>query len=362
MWRPPWRSRSVAGPDEVVDWPGGWRPDPGSPAMVVGDLAVDMTATMASEPAGWDSNSPTMNLNPGGSAGNVAGALSRLAVPVELCAGVGDDVYGLFATDALRAGGVDVGSVSVIPGAFTLVVVAVADLVGERHFWLYPATGVAASHRITMTEEAAGRAQGAGWLHVSGAVMSDEPARSTALALMEVARASGVPTSLDLNIRTSDGSVAEDYLAAIRVGVGHAAVVFGSVAEELPAVAGGATTEESLNTHAGDGGIAVGRMGARGAILAVGGRHGVTLEEFAAREVAAVSTLGAGDVFDAGFIAAALEGCSPRQATRWGVDLSAACVASEETYAHLRRDMLDGATARPNSPRSAGAARHASAR
>ena len=76
---------------------------------------------------------------------------------------------------------------------------------------------------FVMTDELAARARQAGWLHTSGAVMSDEPARSTALALMEVARAraAGVPvhrpwvdgggasrrrtTSLDLNIRTSDG-------------------------------------------------------------------------------------------------------------------------------------------------------------
>ncbi len=314
--------------------------------MVVGDLAVDMTATMASAPPAWDSNSPTMDLNAGGSAGNVAGALGRLGVPVELCAGVGDDAYGTFATNALRHGGVEVRSVTVVPDAFTLVVIAIADLAGERHFWLYPATETAASHRFVMTDELAGRARQAGWLHVSGAVMSDEPARSTALGLLEAARAAGVPASLDLNIRTSDGVVAEDYLASIRAGVAHATVVFGSVAEELPAVAGGATTEENLTALAGDGTIAVGRMGARGAILAVPGPNGVAFEEFAARHVEAVSTLGAGDTFDAGFIAAALAGHSPRLATRWGVDLAAACVSSEETYAHLRRDMLDG-TANP---------------
>lgn len=157
--------------------------------------------------------------NAGGSAGNVAGALGRLGVPVELCAGVGGDAYGAFATRALRTGGVDVRGVTVVPGAFTLVVIAVADLAGERHFWLYPATEVAASHRFEMTDELADRARSAGWLHVSGAVMSDEPARSTALALLEVARAAGVPTSLDPNIRTSDGTVADDYLASIRAGI-----------------------------------------------------------------------------------------------------------------------------------------------
>ena len=62
--------------------------------MVVGDVAVDMTATMASEPVAWDSNSPTMDLNAGGSAGNVAGALGGRSSAVPSPDGVALEEFG----------------------------------------------------------------------------------------------------------------------------------------------------------------------------------------------------------------------------------------------------------------------------
>jgi sugar/nucleoside kinase (ribokinase family) len=44
-----------------------------------------------------------------------------------------------------------------------------------------------------------------------------------------------------------------------------------------------------------------------------------------------VSGAGAGDAFDAGLIAALLEGCDPREAVRWGSALGASCVRTVST-------------------------------
>src|SRR3954464_5558903 len=47
-------------------------------------------------------------LNIGGGAGNAAVALARLGVRAAICARVGDDIFGRFATETLRDNGVDV--------------------------------------------------------------------------------------------------------------------------------------------------------------------------------------------------------------------------------------------------------------
>lgn len=52
-------------------------------------------------------------LNIGGGAANTAMALSRLSVPASICARVGDDAFGRFATETLQAAGVESSAVKI---------------------------------------------------------------------------------------------------------------------------------------------------------------------------------------------------------------------------------------------------------
>src|SRR5438309_1446160 len=52
-------------------------------------------------------------LNIGGGAANAAVGLSRLGVRAAICARVGDDIFGRFATETLRDHGVDVRALKV---------------------------------------------------------------------------------------------------------------------------------------------------------------------------------------------------------------------------------------------------------
>ena len=56
-------------------------------------------------------------LNVGGGAANTAVDLSRLGVRAAICAKVGDDAFGRFATETLSRRGVDVRALMVDPGA-----------------------------------------------------------------------------------------------------------------------------------------------------------------------------------------------------------------------------------------------------
>jgi sugar/nucleoside kinase (ribokinase family) len=64
-------------------------------------------------------------LNIGGGAANTAADLARLGVRTEICARVGDDIFGRFATESLRSSGVDATAVAIdptLPTSQTLIV------------------------------------------------------------------------------------------------------------------------------------------------------------------------------------------------------------------------------------------------
>ena len=56
-------------------------------------------------------------LNIGGGAANTAVDLARLGVTAAVCARVGDDIFGRFATETLRAHGVDARALMIDPAA-----------------------------------------------------------------------------------------------------------------------------------------------------------------------------------------------------------------------------------------------------
>ena len=180
-----------------------WR-RPGVPdpyVVVLGDLNVDLTLALPdrSAPA-----SERLVREPrqtgGGTAGNTAAALARLGVPVEFAGSVGDDGFGRWLVDDLRAAGVGTRGLVVTRDAPTCQVIAMVEPDGERYLVVWPLDGGALT-RLAPGDVDRGLVAGAAWLHTTGMCLRASPVASSVLTAMRVARDAGVPVSIDLNLR-----------------------------------------------------------------------------------------------------------------------------------------------------------------
>lgn len=274
--------------------------------IVLGDVNVDLLIHLPDYQHGSrDLTRSVPQLMGGGTGANTAVALARLGVPVSFAGAIGDDGFGHWIQRDFAAEGVNTDGLIVLPDAFTPQVIAMIQPDGERHLVIFPNTGGAhtlhAPEHLNRTQ-----IEGAGWLHTTGMCLRASPVRETILEGMRIAKAAGVKTSLDLNLRIElwgyDDEVRQTVEAAIRL----ADVVFGSGDEEIIPVGGADTVEAAalhLSSWEGQRTI-VARLGERGSLAVA---HGL-IHRAPAVPVTVVDTIGAGDVFDAGFIAAMLNG------------------------------------------------------
>jgi sugar/nucleoside kinase (ribokinase family) len=242
----------------------------------------------------------------GGSGGITAHALARLGVPVRLLADVGDDVFGRDLTTRLANDGVDTSSVgtSALPTGLSVILSdgaerATLTLVGAIDAppppWRSPADLPAARH-----------------LHVASFYL--QPRRAAVLpTLLLLARAAGLSTSLDTNFdpaRSFDGL--RDVLPHVDYLLPNRTELLGIAA----ALSVDDTTDllEAARRVTAFGPTVVVKDGADGAVLVRpdGSHH----HEPGGRS-ALVDTTGAGDSFNAGFLAALLDGRDEETALRW---------------------------------------------
>ncbi len=273
--------------------------------LVLGDANVDMVIRLPAGEAATQQEPP--QLYGGGSAANTAVALARLGLPVAFAGAVGEDGYGHWVRQDLQQEGIDTHLLRLAPQAFTLMAMAIIDARGERRLFIWPPTGAAhIFYRTTDLEP--DRLSSAAWLHTSGICLRYPPLCDTILEAMRLARQAGVPISLDLNLRIETFGMSaadrERFWQAIRL----ADVVFGGAEEEIMPLTGTADPDQAaraLSAHAGGNRTVVARLGSRGALAAANG----AVCYAPAFPVQVVDTLGAGDAFDGGFIAARLAGC-----------------------------------------------------
>jgi fructokinase/2-dehydro-3-deoxygluconokinase len=197
-------------------------------------------------------------------------------------------------------------------------VLALVEPDGERMLVVWPPKGGAHVH-LRPDHVNPDMLKNAAWLHTSGMVLREMPVRDTVLHAMQIAREAGVPVSLDLNLRLELWGWGDDIRATLDRALPLADVIFGSGQEEIVPVAGvdpesSDSVEAAAYTLSADGRTVVARLGAAGA-LAVAPDERVHVSAF---PVDVVDTVGAGDVFDAGFIAARLGGHDLAAALRWG--------------------------------------------
>lgn len=284
-------------------------------AIVLGDANADMVICLPDRAQSHpDMSGSRPQLFGGGSAANAAVALARLGVPTAFVGAVGDDGYGRFVCDAFAAEGIDTRGVIPVPDAFTAMVIAMVEPSGERLIVVWPpdrgADNLLRPEDIDPSQIRAGR-----WLHTSGMCLRASPVREAVLHAMRIAHEAGVPVSLDLNLRLELWGWADDIRAMTEQAVALADVVFGSAAEEIAPLAGVDAVEDAARILAAGQRTVVARQGGQGALAALPDGNIVRAPAFA---VPVVDTIGAGDAFDGGFIAARLAGLPVADALRWG--------------------------------------------
>ena len=234
----------------------------------------------------------------GGIAANAARAVARLGGRAALVSRVGDDLPGRAVRADLAAEGIDVSTVHELPGARTSLSAVIIDPSGER--MLVNDTDPRVLRGLEGVPPAA--------FDGADAVLADTRWADGARLATAAARERGVPGVLDFD-RVPDHGGTEDLLAL----ASH--VVFGR--QGLAVLAGTDDIAAGLR-HA--------RARCRAAWLAVtAGAEGAywldaggEVRHVPGFAVAAVDTLGAGDIFHAAFTLALAEGRGEADATRFG--------------------------------------------
>ncbi len=276
--------------------------------VVVGDIAVDIVSRLSRPLVRGSDAAATVRIMPGGSGANVAVWLARLGQPVTFIGRVGADPFGEWLAADLRREGVNPALV-IDRARGTGVIQVLVEPDGERT--MAPDRGANAVWSPSDIPEAL--IAGASLLHLVGYVLLDEASRCGALTAAAAAAAHGVPISLDPS----------SHAPLLALGAGGLWSMMGQVEVLLPnrqeaqALSGTpdlAGALVALGQHARVTAIKLDKDGC----IARAGDH---ICRAAAPRATIVNATGAGDAFDAAFLACWLAGGDTEAACRAGVAL-----------------------------------------
>jgi sugar/nucleoside kinase (ribokinase family) len=234
----------------------------------------------------------------GGSAAITASGCARLGLATVLLAAVGDDVFGAVTRQHLSAFGVRLESPATASPTGLSVHLSAAD---DRAILTLPGA-IPALRPDDVTDELLAAAR-----HVHVGSLYLQPALAAGLAgVFKRARALGVGTSLDTNW---DPAGRWDSIADL---LGQTDVFLPNAAELL-AITGAGDVEAAAAGLVAGGTTVVMKDGARGARAWWPGGSCAA----AGRAVRVVDTAGAGDSFNAGFLAGRLAGLATEEAVGW---------------------------------------------
>ena len=257
---------------------------------------------------------PTPCLQGGGTSANTAVALSRLGIPTSFLGTIGEDQYGKYICGDFAAEGIDTSQLIVDPALNTVGVFAFIDETGERYLWGWPRVDQAFKV-IDRSRVDFDVVRTADWVHSSGmSLVYDTSARHTIMEIFRTAWDAGIPTSFDLNLRVDNGEIKPAYRSAIMEIIESCAYVLGSGKEEFYYLGEGADWMKTAQSFASEKRTVILRNGKEGSVGISPGQEVAA----PAYPVEVVDTVGAGDVYNAGFITAKLQGCSLRECLSFG--------------------------------------------
>lgn len=257
--------------------------------LIAGDVMVDVLTFLQDDIRYGDDNRASIEFAGGGVSANVAAWMAVAGEhPVLHCA-VGEDVVGQALISDLERQGVEVKAVRT--AGPTGAVVALVHPNGERT--MFPSAGANAELPMDIIDL---EVEPGDHVHVSGYFILREYSRTAALHYIAVAREHGATVSLDpASARLIEVMGAEAVLQALR---GVDLLICNEL--ESMALTGATTHEEAARRLAAVFPTAIVKLGADGACCWTDGR----LVTAAAIPATVVSTVGAGDAFDAAAILA----------------------------------------------------------
>lgn len=253
----------------------------------------------------------SIHMTVGSSSAIFACGAARLQLRVAFFGVVGDDPFGRFMLDALRARGIDVSPCIVDPARSTGATVILTS--GRDRAILTEMGTIGAMDVDAVPDALVARAR-----HIhSGCFYLQETSRERLPGFFAAARARGITTSFDTNW---DPSGSWDGGVAAMLG---ACDVFFPNAVEARRIARLDDVEDAARalalmgaTGRSDGGpIVAVKLGAAGALAC---RAEGPLVRVPAMAVEPMDTTGAGDSFNGGFLRAWLDGADLRESLRWG--------------------------------------------
>ncbi len=240
----------------------------------------------------------------GGSGAIMACGAARLGLRTAIAGIVGDDLFGRFMTESLATRGVDVGGVAVATSAPTGLTVILARP-EDRAILTFPGT-MAALTGESVPGELLGRAR---HVHVASFFMQTALVPELRRIFDEV-HAAGATTSIDPNWDPAerwDGGLSD---------LMEATDLFLPNAEEAQRIAGLTEPAAAARALADTAGLVAVKLGAEGALAARAGSDPIRVAP--PLGVVPIDTVGAGDSFDAGLLAALLRGESLQRALALG--------------------------------------------
>jgi sugar/nucleoside kinase (ribokinase family) len=259
--------------------------------MVLGDLMVDVVLAPA-RPLETGTDVPgRVMLRQGGSAASTARWLAKLGVRSTLICAVGRDSEGRALTEALERDGVRLRAARVA-GERTGRIGVLVTPDGERSF----VADRGAADRLAPADLDPG-AFSVDLLHLPVYSLLGEPLGLAGRRAIELARAKGALVSLDLS--SVGPLLARGRRAALLLVRDAAPDVVFATTEEAAAIVGGHDAAAIADLAP----VAVVKRGRAGASVFAGSRDARIAFDVATKSLEASDTTGAGDAFDAGFIA-----------------------------------------------------------
>jgi sugar/nucleoside kinase (ribokinase family) len=249
----------------------------------------------------------------GGTVGNVAIALSRLGEKTSFVGKVGRDILGDFILKYFENEGIETEWILKDEENSTEILFCFIDQKGDYDFYAYPEI----SHvfdNLRIPDIPKNIIQQFGLLFTSGTCLLGKEFGASIISVFRKCKEMKIPIAFDLNFRLKNYGGNQDLKSLYIEAVKYADILFGSEKEEIAAFMETDDVNQAISDLVGQNKTVIGKSGERGAAVYTRKKS----FKMPAFPVKVVDTVGAGDVFNGGFLAAYAKGKPLRDCLLWG--------------------------------------------